>query len=68
MKLIKKLIFLLIVIIIIIGTVFILNGKKMYDDAIAKTSLTETVKKIQNDKNYIKLEDLPKLHQCNYRC
>lgn len=59
MKWIKRIILLLIVIVIIVGTVFALNGKKMYDDAISQISLEDTVNKVQNDKNFVKLEDLP---------
>lgn len=60
MKLIKKIILLLIIIVIITGTVFILNGKKMYDEAISEISLNDTIIKVRNDKNYVKLKELPK--------
>lgn len=60
MKLIRRIILLLIVIVGIVGSVFALNGKKMYDEAIRKISLEDTVNKVRNDKNYVKLEDLPK--------
>lgn len=59
MKLIKKLIFLLLIAIIIIFSVVALNGKKMYDEKISKTSLQDTIAKIESNKNYVKLEDLP---------
>ena len=59
MKLIKKLIFLLLIAIVIIFSVVALNGKKMYDEKISKTSLQDTVAKIESNKNYVKLEDLP---------
>lgn len=59
MKWIKRIILLLIVVIIIIGSILALNGKKMYDEAISKISLSDTVNKIRNDKTYVKLEDLP---------
>lgn len=39
MKFIKRTLFILIIGIIIVGSIFILNGKKMYEDAISKTSL-----------------------------
>lgn len=32
----------------------------MYDEVISQTSLSDTVNKVRNDKNYVKLEDLPK--------
>ena len=60
MKLIKRLILLLIIIVIIVGTIFILNGKKMYDDAINELSVSDTVSQIRADSNYVKLQDLPK--------
>lgn len=60
MKLIKRLILFLIIVIAIVGSIFALNGKKMYDEAISKISLEDTINKVRNDKNYVKLEDLPK--------
>ena len=60
MKWIKKLIIICILIVLITGTVFILNGKKMYDDAVSEISLSDTIEKVRNDKNYVKIEDLPK--------
>lgn len=59
MKFIKRTLFILIIGIIIVGSIFILNGKKMYEDAISKTSLKNTVQSIQNSKNYVKLDKLP---------
>ena len=59
MKLIKKLIFLLLIAIIIIFSVVALNGKKMYDEKISKMSLQDTIAEIESNKNYVKLEDLP---------
>lgn len=59
MKFIKKLIFLLLIATIIIFSVVALNGKKMYDEKISKMSLQDTIAKIESDKNYVKLEDLP---------
>ena len=59
MKFIKKLIFLLLIAIIIIFSIVALNGKKMYDEKISKISLQDTIAKIESDKNYVKLDDLP---------
>lgn len=59
MKLIKRLILILIIVIIIITTIFISNGKKMYDDAISEKSLSNTITEIESNSNYIKIEDLP---------
>lgn len=49
----------ILIVVIIVGSIFILNGKKMYDDAISQTSLSDTISKIRADSNYIKLQDLP---------
>lgn len=59
MEFIKKLIFLLLIATIIIFSVVALNGKKMYDEKISKMSLQDTIAKIESDKNYVKLDDLP---------
>ncbi len=59
MKFIKKLIFLLLIATIIIFSIVALNGKKMYDEKISKMSLQDTIAKIESDKNYVKLDDLP---------
>lgn len=60
MKFLKRLIFLLIALVIIVSIIFVLNGKKLYEDVISQTSLVDTIQQIQNNKNYVKIEDLPK--------
>ena len=35
----------------------------MYKDALAEISLKDKIGKIQNDKNYVKIEDLPKYYK-----
>lgn len=59
MKILKRLLLFILIVVIIVGSIFILNGKKMYDDAISQTSLSDTISKIRADSNYIKLQDLP---------
>lgn len=59
MKLLKKVLLVLLCVITIISTVFILNGKKMYNKIIAETSLTDKIDIIRNGKNYVKLNDMP---------
>ena len=49
----------MVIALIILIAVFILNGKKMYEDVIAEHSMSETIKEIRNDPNYVKLKDLP---------
>ena len=60
MKLIRRLIFLIIVGIIIVGTILVLNGKKMYEDALSEISLSDKVEKVRTDSNFVELENLPK--------
>lgn len=60
MKLVKRIILLLIIAIIIVGSVFIYNGKKMYDEAVSEISLKDTVERIQNDEGFVRFDDLPK--------
>lgn len=60
MKLIKKLIFLIIIVVIIVGIILVLNGKKMYENALSEISLSDKVQDVQTDSNFVKLEDLPK--------
>lgn len=60
MKLFKRILLGFLIVIIIIATVFILNGKKMYEDKISETSLSDTINIIRNSQNYVKFEDLPK--------
>lgn len=60
MKFIKRILFFLIIAVIIVSGIFIFNGKKMYDDAISQISLSDTVKNVQADKNYVKTDVLPK--------
>lgn len=59
MKILKRVLLILLIAIIIVGTIFILNGKKMYDDVTSETSLADTVDILRNGKNYVKIEDLP---------
>ena len=60
MKLFKRILLGFLIVIIIIATVFILNGKKMYEDKISETSLSDTIDIIRNSQNYVKFENLPK--------
>lgn len=53
-------IFLLIIsVIIVIGGIFVYQGHQVYKDALSAVGLSDKVEKIQQDSNYIKLEDLP---------
>lgn len=53
-------IFLLIIsIVVVVGGIFVYQGYQVYKDALDTVSLSDKVEKIQQDSNYIKLEDLP---------
>lgn len=60
MKLIRRLIFVLLIVIIIVGTILVLNGKKMYKNALSQTSLTNKVEEVRSNPNFVELESLPK--------
>ena len=59
MKLIKKLLLSILIIIIVISSIFILNGKKMYENIINETSLEDTVNSIKTKDSYVTLSDVP---------
>lgn len=59
MKYIKRFLIFLLIAIILVGTVCVLNGKKMYDEVLQDTSLSDIINDIQADKNYVKLKNLP---------
>ncbi|MFR8104500.1 MAG: transglycosylase domain-containing protein [Clostridia bacterium] len=60
MKLWKKIILILLVIVLCIGGFFIYDGYQMYRSAIGSSNLKYKVEKVQADKNYITLDELPK--------
>lgn len=60
MKYLKRVLVFLLLVIIIVATVCILNGKKMYDDALNGSSLSDFIKEIQSDESYVTRDNLPK--------
>lgn len=62
MKIIKKIIFVAVLIIISIGLLFIGNGHDMYKEAIEETSLEDKVKEIRTRENYTSLTELPQTY------
>ena len=56
MKVIKNIIFVVIVVSISIGLLVVGNGYDMYKDAISKMPLTEKVETIKEKENYTKIE------------
>ena len=62
MKVIKNIIFVVIVVSISIGLLVVGNGYDMYKDAISKMPLTEKVETIKEKENYTKIEELPEIY------
>ena len=62
-KWIRRILLIILLIIILVFGFFIYNGHAMYKDALAEISLKDKIGKIQNDKNYVKIEDLPKYYK-----
>ena len=59
-KFLRKLLLIVIIILLIIGSVFYINGKKLYDSKLEKISLDDKINSIKADKNFVSLENLPK--------
>ncbi len=62
-KWIRRIIFIILLLLILVFGFFIYNGHAMYKDALSEISLKDKIEKIQNDKNYVKIEDLPKYYK-----
>lgn len=58
-KWIWKIVLLILVICAIVFGFFLYQGHAMYKDAIAEISLKDMIEKVQSDKNYVKIENLP---------
>ncbi len=65
MKVLKKVIFALLIVLLIgisIGLIFIENGYDMYKEAISQVPLEQKVVSIREKENYAKFEEIPKIH------
>ncbi len=62
-KWIRRILLIILLILILVFGFFVYNGHAMYKDALAEISLKDKIEKIQNDKNYVKIEDLPKYYK-----
>lgn len=58
-KWILRILLVLLCILFIIGGIFVFNGYQVYKEALNTISLSDKVDKVQQDDNYIKLEELP---------
>lgn len=59
MKFLRKLFFVILIIIIVIGSIFYLNGKKLYNEKLSKINLSDKIQSIRDDENFIPLSQLP---------
>lgn len=62
-KLIRKLISLIIVSLLCVGAFFAATGYFMYKDATEKMSVSEKVKSIRRQENYVTLQDVPEIYK-----
>ena len=62
MAIVKKIIFVIILILLSFGAIFIGKGYNMYKEAIEKEPLEQKVEEIQSKKNYTKLSELPQTY------
>jgi len=63
MKIIKRIIFALLLILICVVLVFVGNGYSMYKDALKEMPLEEKVASIKEKDNYTKIEEMPKIYK-----
>ena len=59
MKLLRKILLFILIVIIIIGGVLYLNGRKLYNEKLAAISLDEKIKSIKSSNSFIALSELP---------
>jgi monofunctional glycosyltransferase len=59
LKFIRRLFLLIVLIIIIVGSVFYINGNKLYKESIAQTSISDKVSQIREDENFTSINDVP---------
>ncbi len=62
MKILKKIIFVVILVSISIGLLVVGNGYDMYKEAIQNEPLAEKVQKIKEKENYTKIEEVPEMY------
>ena len=59
MKFLKKLFLVLFLVMIIVGSVIILNGYKLYKTAINEISLSDKIAEIKSIDTYVSIDDVP---------
>lgn len=63
MKFIKRLLLIILIVLVLISSFIIYNGYNMYKDAIKEVGLEKKVSNIQNDVNFVSIDDVPKYYQ-----
>lgn len=63
MKYVKRVLLLLLAVLLIVSTVIIMNGHKLYKSAIEEMSIEDKIEKIQSDPNYTQKEDIPAIYK-----
>lgn len=63
MKFIKRLIFIILLIAIITGSLIIYKGYKLYKDTIDELSLADKITQIKSNKNYVSINDVPEYYK-----
>ncbi len=62
MKVVKKIISIIILVIIFVGTILTYKGYTIYRESLDKMSVAEKVEQIKSDENYTELQDLPEFY------
>ena len=63
MKIFKRIILLILIVLIIIGSVCYINGKKLYDEKLSEISLEKKIESIKSDENFVPLSSLPEYYK-----
>lgn len=63
MKFIKRLLLIILIVLVLISSFIIYNGYSMYKDAIKEVGLEKKVSNIQNDVNFVSIDNVPKYYQ-----
>ena len=62
MKFVRRCILLILIVIIIVGSIFYLNGKKLYDEVITEISLEDKITQIREKEDFTSINDVPKYY------
>ena len=62
MKIIKRIILVIILVVIFVGTILTYKGYTIYKEALDKMSVADKVTQIKSDENYTELKDLPEFY------